>query len=129
MTALEQVKHIIEALQERKGQEIEVLKVEQLTTLTEYFVFCSATSTTQVKALADSVEFHMKNDYDIMVHHTEGFESAQWILLDFGAVVVHIFLPESRQFYNLENLWKDGVPVRKNKNKKQGVISLEKIRL
>ena len=118
MTALEQVKHIIEALQERKGQEIEVLKVEQLTT-----------STTQVKALADSVEFHMKNDYDIMVHHTEGFESAQWILLDFGAVVVHIFLPESRQFYNLENLWKDGVPVRKNKNKKQGVISLEKIRL
>jgi ribosome-associated protein len=111
MTALEQVKHIIEALQERKGQEIEVLKVEQLTTLTEYFVFCSATSTTQVKALADSVEFHMKNDHDIMVHHTEGFESAQWILLDFGAVVVHIFLPESRKFYNLENLWKDGVPV------------------
>ncbi len=111
MTALEQVKHIIEALQERKGQEIEVLRVEQLTTLTEYFVFCSATSTTQVKALADSVEFHMKNDHGLPVHHTEGFESAQWILLDFGAVVVHIFLPESRKFYNLENLWKDGAPV------------------
>ena len=111
MTAQEQVKHIIEALQERKGQEIEVLRVEQLTTLTEYFVFCSATSTTQVKALADSVEFHMKNDHGIMAHHTEGFESAQWVLLDFGAVVVHVFLPESRKFYNLENLWKDGTPI------------------
>ncbi len=63
MTALEQVKHIIEALQERKGQEIEVLKVEQLTTLTEYFVFCSATSTTQVKALADSVALSRRSGF------------------------------------------------------------------
>ncbi len=108
MEAKQQVKHICEALLERKGREIEVLRIEELTTLAEYFVICSATSTTQVKALADSVEFHLKHDHDIMPHHVEGFESSSWILLDYGGVLVHIFLPETRDFYRLENLWKDG---------------------
>lgn len=111
MTVTEQVKHICEALLEKKGSKIEVLHVEQLTALTEYFVFCSATSTTQVKALADNVEWHLKYDHEIMPRNKEGFESASWVLLDYGSVVVHVFLPESRQFYNLENLWKDGTPV------------------
>ena len=108
MEIKEQVKYICEALLERKGHEIEVLRVEELTTLAEYFVICSATSTTQVKALADSVEFHLKHDHEIMPHHIEGFESSSWILLDYGGVLVHIFLPETRDFYRLENLWKDG---------------------
>ncbi len=108
MEAKQQVKYICEALLERKGHEIEVLRVEELTTLAEYFVICSATSTTQVKALADSVEFHLKHDHEIMPHHIEGFESSSWILLDYGGVLVHIFLPETRDFYRLENLWKDG---------------------
>ena len=108
MEAKQQVKYICEALLERKGHEIEVLRVEELTTLAEYFVICSATSTTQVKALADSVEFHLKHDHEIMPHHIEGFESSSWILLDYGGVLVHIFLPATRDFYRLENLWKDG---------------------
>ena len=108
MNAKELVKYVCEALLERKGKEIEVLHIEQLTTLTEYFVICSATSTTQVRALADSVEYHLKTDHGVMPHHTEGFESSSWILLDYGSVLVHIFLPESRDFYKLENLWKDG---------------------
>ena len=111
MTAQETVKYICEALLERKGRDIEVLHVEQLTSLTEYFVICSATSTTQVKALADSVEYHLKYDHDTMPHHIEGFESSTWILLDYGCVLVHVFVPEARSFYNLENLWKDGTPV------------------
>lgn len=111
MTNQEKVKYICEALLEKKAQSVEVLHVEQLTTLTEYFVICSATSTTQVKALADSVDFHMKNDHNEMPHHTEGFDSAQWILLDYGSVLVHVFMPEAREFYKLENLWKDGTRV------------------
>lgn len=111
MEIREQVKYICEALLERKGQQIEVLRIEELTTLAEYFVICSATSTTQVKALADSVEFHLKHDHEIMPHHVEGFESSSWILLDYGGVLVHIFLPETRDFYRLENLWKDGQSV------------------
>jgi len=111
MTVQETVKAVCEALLERKAKELEVLHVERLTELTEYFVICSATSTTQVKALADNVEWRLKNDHDTMPHHTEGYDSAQWMLLDYGCVVVHVFMPEARQFYNLENLWKDGTPV------------------
>ena len=111
MNAQETVKYICEALLERKGREIDVLHVEHLTSLTEYFVLCTATSTTQVKALADNVEWRMKYDHETLVHHTEGYESAQWMLLDYGCVVLHVFMPEARKFYNLENLWKDGTPV------------------
>ena len=63
------------------------------------------------KALADNVEWHLKYDHDEMPHHTEGYESAQWMLLDYGCAVLHVFMPEARKFYNLENLWKDGTPV------------------
>ena len=108
MTAKETVKAICEALIEKKAQGIEVLHVERLTELTEYFVICSASSTTQVKALADNVEWHLKYDHDEMPHHTEGYESAQWMLLDYGCVVVHIFNDEARKFYSLEHLWADG---------------------
>lgn len=111
MTAKEIVKYACEALLEKKGKDVQVLHIEHLTTLTEYFIICTATSTTQVKALADNVEWRLKNDHGIMPHHTEGFESAQWILLDYSSVLVHVFMPEAREFYKLENLWKDGTPV------------------
>ena len=111
MTAKQTVKAICEALLEKKAQDIEVLHVERLTELTEYFVICSASSTTQVKALADNVEWRLKYDHETLVQHTEGYESAQWMLLDYGSVVLNVFMPEARKFYNLENLWKDGTPV------------------
>lgn len=111
MTAQQTVKAICEALLEKKGQDVEVLHVERLTELTEYFIICSATSTTQVKALADNVEWRLKYDHETLPHHTEGYESNQWVLLDYGCALVHVFLPEARGFYNLENLWKDGTPV------------------
>lgn len=111
MTAQQTVKAICEALLEKKGQDVEVLHVERLTELTEYFVICSATSTTQVKALADNVEWRLKYDHETLAHHVEGYESNQWVLLDYGCALVHVFMPEARGFYNLENLWKDGVKV------------------
>ena len=79
MTAQQTVKAICEALIEKKGQDIQVLQVERLTELTEYFVICSASSTTQVKALADNVEWHLKYDHETLVHHTEGcWITAAW---------------------------------------------------
>lgn len=98
------------ALDSKKGLDIKVLETEALTTLADYFVICTATSTTQVKALSDICEKTMK-DLGEPPHHIEGHRGGTWILLDFSSVVVHIFMDEARQFYDLERLWKDAVDV------------------
>lgn len=105
------VKAIVNALENKKGIDINVLHVEELTTLAEYFVICTATSTTQVKALADEVEFRLKTDLNVTPHHIEGHQSASWILVDYGFALVHVFLSEAREFYSLDKLWKDAVKV------------------
>lgn len=105
------IKAIVDALDSKKGLDVQVLKVAELTALTEYFVICTATSTTQVKALADEVEYRLKTDLELMPHHIEGHDSASWILLDYGFVIVHVFLEEARNFYGLEKLWKDAVVI------------------
>ncbi len=106
-----QIKAMVKALDDKRGTDIEVLKVADLTSLTEYFVIATASATTQVKAMADEVEFVLKHDYDLAPHHIEGHDSARWILLDYGFAVVHVFLEEARDFYGLEKLWKDATPV------------------
>ena len=111
MTTKDKVKVIVKALDSKKGKDIQVLQVEQLTTLTEYFVICTATSTTHVKALADEVEFQMKQKLSTIQTHEDGYSSANWIVLDYGFAFVHVFLPEAREFYGLEKLWKEGQPV------------------
>lgn len=105
------VKAIVQALDNKKGQDIQVLKVGDLTTLAEYFVICTASSTTQVKSLSDEVEFRLKTDYEQMPHHVEGHDSASWILIDYGFALVHVFLESARSFYGLEKLWKDAIVV------------------
>ena len=74
-------------------------------------MICAATSTTQVKALADEVEFRLKTDYGVTPHHVEGHDSASWILLDYGFALIHVFLESARDFYSLEKLWKDAVQI------------------
>ena len=71
------------------------------------FVICSANSDNQVKAIADEIEFKMKNDNKLSPSHIEGYNTATWILLDYNDVIVHIFNKESRMFYSLEKLWED----------------------
>ncbi len=97
---------IAKALDSKKGQDIQVLKTGDLTTLADYFVICTATSTTQIKALADACEKNMKEQGE-PPHHIEGHRGGTWVLLDFSAVVVHIFDDEARKFYDLERLWQD----------------------
>lgn len=98
---------IAKILEDKKALDIEVLDVNKATTLADYFVICTGTSTTQIKALAQEVEFKLKTEHDTSPHHVEGYISANWILLDYGSVVVHVFHKEMREFYALERLWKD----------------------
>ena len=110
MTPNEMALTIAKALDSKKGIDIKVLETAELTTLADYFVICTATSTTQVKALSDACEKVMK-DAGEPPHHVEGHRGGTWVLLDFSAVVVHIFMEEAREFYGLERLWSDARPV------------------
>ena len=101
---------LAKALDGKKGQDIKVLKTEELTTLADYFVLCTATSSTQVKAMSDACEEAMEKQGE-RVHHIEGHRSGTWVLMDYSCVVVHIFTEEAREFYDLERLWKDAQEV------------------
>lgn len=94
------------ALDDKKGRNIKILETGALTTLAEYFVLCSGTSNTQIKALADGVE-KLLSDSGEEPHHIEGHRDGTWVLMDYSCVVVHIFTEEAREFYDLERLWKD----------------------
>lgn len=106
MESIEIVKKVVKALDKHKAQEVTVLKIDDLTVVSDYFVIAGGTSNTQVKALAGTIEEELKKD-GIELLHTEGFDSASWILLDYGGVIVHLFLKDSRMFYSLERLWSD----------------------
>ena len=110
MTPKETALTIAKTLDSKKGIDIKVLETADLTTLADYFVICTATSTTQVKALSEYCEKAMK-DLDEPPHHIEGPRGGTWVLLDFSSVVVHIFMDEARKFYDLERLWSDAKPV------------------
>lgn len=110
MTPKEMALAIAKALDSKKGIDIKVLETADLTTLADYFVICAASSTTQVKALSDECEKAMK-ELGEEPHHTEGHRGGSWILQDFSSVVVHIFMEETRKFYDLERLWHDAKDV------------------
>lgn len=101
---------IAKILDSKKAQDVRVLKVRDLTVLTDYFVIASGTSTTQVAALADEVEFRLSQQ-GIKPYNTEGYDSKNWVLLDYSSVIVHVFVPNTRTYYDLEHLWADGEPV------------------
>ena len=100
----------IKALDSKKGKAIKALETGELTTLAEYFVLCTGTSNTQIKALADAVEQAL-SDAGEEPHHIEGHRDGTWVLMDYSAVVVHIFTEEAREFYDLERLWQDAKDV------------------
>lgn len=110
MTDLQKLETAVRALDSKKASDIKVLKVEELTILAKYFVIASATSTTQVKALADAVEF-MLGEKGVQPKGAEGEQSRTWIVLDYYDIIIHVFLEETRDFYRLEHLWADGTPV------------------
>ncbi|MGN0983384.1 MAG: ribosome silencing factor [Gemmiger sp.] len=98
------------ALDAKKALGIRLLHVEDLTTVTDYFVIASGNSTTHVGALADEAEFQLERQ-GVKVLRTEGHDGNRWVLLDYGSVIVHVFTKEAHDFYDLEHLWADAAPV------------------
>ncbi len=105
MTALEKAKKIATILDEKKGKDVQILKVLEETVITDYFVLATATSSTHLKALSDEIEFRLRQEDQILSHHVEGYRGGGWILMDFADVIVHIFDANSREFFKLEKLW------------------------
>ena len=104
------IKSIITAIQERKGENIISLDLRKIPeAVADFFIVCEASSNTQVKAIADYIEFYTKQTVKDQPYHSEGQQSGQWILLDYVNVVVHIMQPETRKFYKLEEMWSDAV--------------------
>ena len=110
LTSKEMIALAVRALDAKKGKDIKVLYTADQTTLADYFVICTGTSNTQVKALSDAVEDAMTKAGE-EPHNVEGHRGGQWTLLDYSAIVVHVFTEEAREFYALERLWSDATPV------------------
>ena len=100
------VQDLRNALDKKFGQDIAVIDLRNVTTIADFFVIATGTSAPQLHALAETTEEIMKL-HEIPIRHIEGIRGGQWILLDFGSVIVHLFDNESRQFYNLERVWGD----------------------
>lgn len=98
----------IKGILEKKGKNITFLDLRKIkNSVCDYFIICEGDSNTQVDAIAKSVEYEVKKATKENPYHTEGFENAEWILIDYVTVVVHVFQKEIRTFYNLESLWAD----------------------
>ena len=101
-------KTIIQAIQEKKGENVISLDLRKIPeAVADFFIICEASSTTQVKAIADSIEEEVKKNCDELPYKHEGRQTLQWVLIDYVNVVVHVMLPENRRFYKLEEMWSD----------------------
>jgi len=100
--------HIVGGMQEKKGKSISVIELKGIAgAICDYFVICEGNTPTQVSALAESVEAEVKKHTQESPIRVQGLQRAEWVGIDYGNVMVHIFLPEFRSFYNLDNLWDD----------------------
>jgi ribosome-associated protein len=102
------LENIVKGIFEKKGQNVLKIDLRKLETrIADYFIICHGSSTTQVDSICDSVEDTVRMGTGEKPAHVEGLENCFWVLLDYGNVIVHIFLEEHRSFYNLESLWAD----------------------
>lgn len=110
MNSYEQAVMAAKAISGKKGLDIQVIEISDISVLADYMVIATGTSSTHVKALADEVEYRL-DEAGISVSHIEGYRSNSWILLDYVDVIVNVFSDEAREFYDLDRLWQDGKPV------------------
>ena len=106
LTPKEIAYQVTKALDEKKGMNIKLLKIDRVSSLADYFLICTGTSNTHVRTLCDYAEYTLEQLGEPMLGR-EGHRGNSWELLDFGSVVVHVFTDEARKFYDLERLWAD----------------------
>ena len=110
LSAKEVALQVTKALDDKKGLDIKLLKIDQVSSLADYFIICTGTSNTHVKTLCDHAEYTLEQLGEPMLGR-EGHRGNTWELLDYGSVVVHVFTEEAREFYSLERLWADAEQV------------------
>lgn len=110
MNSYDQAVMAAKAISSKKGLDIQVIEISDISVLADYMVIATGTSSTHVKALADEIEYKL-DEAGISVSHIEGYRSNSWILLDYVDVIVNVFSDEAREFYDLDRLWQDGKPV------------------
>ena len=111
MNGLELSKKIAGYLDAKKAKDIKIIKIDDLTVVTDYIVIATGTSTTQVKSLADEADYMVEKELGIKPARVEGYESKNWILIDYETVIVHVFHPQAREYYDLDKLWADGTEI------------------
>ncbi len=103
-------KTIIRAIQDKKGEETVSLDLRKIhEAVADYFIICEATNQPQIRAIADAIEDAVKTECGESVYHHEGRQTANWVLMDYVNIVVHVMLTETRRFYKLEEMWSDAV--------------------
>ena len=110
LSPFELTKLAADVLDGKLAKDLVVLKTEDLTVLANYFILCTATSSTHIKTLSDELERALEEQGEV-VRRKEGYRSGGWVLMDYGCVVIHLFLEDIREFYNLERLWGDAEKV------------------
>ncbi len=101
---------IIDSIQDTKGKnvlQLDLRKIEEAPT--DYFIICEGDSTTQITAISDNIHKRVSHELNVKPNHREGLREAKWILVDYFDTIVHIFYPETRKYYDLEDLWSDAV--------------------
>lgn len=103
----EMVKLAISALEDKKGEDLRIIDIRQVSVLADYFLIASGSNGNQVQAMADNVE-EILEKAGFSCRQVEGYQNANWILMDYGDIIVHVFCREDRLFYDLERIWRDG---------------------
>jgi len=98
---------ILHHIMEKKGEDIIVIDLRGVSSVSDFFIITTGTSDVHIKAIADEVREKLKKEHSIVPWHIEGYEARKWVLMDYVDIVVHIFDSRSREYYSLESLWKD----------------------
>ncbi|MCR5420676.1 MAG: ribosome silencing factor [Lachnospiraceae bacterium] len=106
----EAVSTVVNALNEKKALDIKVIDISKISIMADYFIIASGTNINQIQAMSDNIQEKMSK-INYSPKQIEGYDSANWILLDYIDIVIHIFDKESRAFYNLEHIWSDGTQI------------------
>ncbi|MCM1266450.1 MAG: ribosome silencing factor [Bacteroidales bacterium] len=103
----------VNALEDKKGEDVRIIDISEISTIADYFIIAGGSNKSQIQAMADNVS-ELLGKAGVTMRQMEGYRNANWILMDFQDVIVHIFDQENRLFYDLERIWRDGVPIEKS---------------